>query len=100
MVLPVRIVLAAGCAVTSTVVASGTLPELSGASVMSWQQISNTLSTYCYALDSKDFSILEDVFTSDAVAYFPAPLNTMNGVAAIESDLKWDLENITTQHLL
>lgn len=60
----------------------------------------NTLSFYCYSLDSKNFTILEQVFTTDAIAYFPAPLNTMNGVAAIEADLPWDLENIVTQHLL
>ncbi len=75
-------------------------PKISFSKVESWQQISNSLSIYCFALDSKNYTILDDVFTPDAVAYFPSPLGIMNGSAAIKADLNWDLENITTQHLL
>lgn len=74
---------------------SDTPPPFDQSSLVSWQQIFNILSVYCYALDSKNFTILEQVFTTDAVA-----LHIMNGVAAIEADLQWDLENVTAQHLL
>lgn len=33
--------------------------------------IQNTLSRYCIALDTKDFDLLEDVFTEDAAADYP-----------------------------
>ena len=59
----------------------------------------NTLSIYRYSLDSKNLT-LEQAFTTDAIAYFSAPLNTMKGVAAVEAEVRWDLENVITQHLI
>lgn len=63
-------------------------------------KISNTLSTYCYLLDSKNFTGLSAVFTSDVVANFPEPLGLMNGVGALATGLNRSLFGLESQHLL
>lgn len=45
----------------------------SGASdlAIDYIEIKNTIARYCFALDSKDFDLLDKVFTSDVDAKFP-----------------------------
>lgn len=44
--------------------------------------IKNVISRYCEALDSKDFMILEDVFTHDVSADYPFN-SDLQGVTAV-----------------
>ena len=46
--------------------------------------IQRTLATYPLAIDSKDFGLLNEVFTEDAVANYSAPLNILRGLPQIE----------------
>ncbi|KAL9618225.1 MAG: hypothetical protein Q9160_007059 [Pyrenula sp. 1 TL-2023] len=62
--------------------------------------ISNTLSVYCYLLDSKNFTGLSAVFTPDVVANFPEPLGVMSGVNALAMGLNQSLFGVESQHLL
>ena len=48
-----------------------------------WVAIQNTLSLYCVALDTKDFDLLNEVFTPDVEAVYPFPGGNMMGIKAI-----------------
>lgn len=63
-------------------------------------EISNTLSRYAFAIDSKDFDKLEEVFTPDIVANYSAPLGVLRGIPNIQETLKAALLPVTTQHSL
>lgn len=45
--------------------------------------IKNTLALYCVALDTKDYSLLEEVFVPDAQAIYPFDGGNMVGVEVI-----------------
>jgi len=45
--------------------------------------VKNALSLYCVALDTKDFSLLEEVFLQDAETFYPFEGGNMVGVRAI-----------------
>lgn len=45
--------------------------------------IKNTLALYCVALDTKDFSLLDEVFVPDAVTIYPFDGGNMQGVDQI-----------------
>lgn len=62
--------------------------------------ISNALSTYCYLLDSKNFTGLSAVFVGDVVATFPEPLGVMHGTDALAAGLNQSLFGLESQHLL
>ena len=46
----------------------------------------------------QNFSALANVFTKDAVAVYPAPLNVITGATAIAGNLSYGLQFVTTQH--
>lgn len=45
--------------------------------------VKNTLSLYCVALDTKDFTLFQEVFTSDADTHYPFPGGDLKGIDAI-----------------
>ncbi|KKY35618.1 hypothetical protein UCDDA912_g04399 [Diaporthe ampelina] len=62
-------------------------------------QIRNTLATYAFAIDSKNFSALSSVFHPDAVANYSEPLNVITGLPEIISTLEASLALFAgTQH--
>ncbi|OQO05533.1 hypothetical protein B0A48_09303 [Cryoendolithus antarcticus] len=72
-----------------------------GSSATDYEAIRNTLSRYCIALDTKNFSLLERVFTSDVIAKYPfGP--ALEGVPAIQAKIsdREVLRHITSQHAL
>ncbi|KAE8441259.1 hypothetical protein EG329_005560 [Mollisiaceae sp. DMI_Dod_QoI] len=61
--------------------------------------IKNVLSHYCIILDTKTYSDLSIIYTSDAVANFTTiGLGVLNGLPAIESAMNASLFGIPTQH--
>ncbi len=65
-----------------------------------WEQIHQTLHTYPLAIDSKDYGLLSEVFTSDAFANYTGDLSNMTGLAAITAGLAASVANVDSQHLL
>lgn len=63
-----------------------------------YEAIRNTLSNYCIALDSKDFSLLTSVFTSDVDAQYPFAHHT--SCESIAAAIQKRLQHITSQHAL
>lgn len=53
------------------------------ASFVDYIAVKNTLSLYCVALDTKDFRLLEEVFSQDAETSYPFEGGNMVGVQAI-----------------
>ena len=49
--------------------------------------VKQTLSAYPFAIDSKDFDALANVFTEDVVANYSAPINVLDGLDAVKSAL-------------
>ncbi|RYP86972.1 hypothetical protein DL769_000615 [Monosporascus sp. CRB-8-3] len=60
--------------------------------------IKNTLSLYCIALDSKDFGLLEQVFTEDVDAKYP--FATLKRLRNLADAIQKRLAPITSQHAL
>ncbi|KAJ8106687.1 hypothetical protein OPT61_g9375 [Boeremia exigua] len=61
--------------------------------------IKNTISRYCEALDNKDFTLLEDVFTHDVSADYPFN-SDLQGVKAVAEAVKQRLGPVRTHHSL
>lgn len=57
--------------------------------------IKNTLSLYCVALDTKDFDLLNEVFTEDVEAFYP--FASMRGIPELTHRISRRYEN--TQRL-
>jgi hypothetical protein len=75
-------------------------PNVSAATLLA---IQNTISRYCLALDTRDFSILKDVFTTDLQADYSAvsPQNKdIRGLDSMIDRLMVILEGKVTQHAL
>lgn len=49
--------------------------------------IQNVLSRYCIALDTKDLSILTEVFMPDVDAQYPFPGGDMQGIDAVKATI-------------
>jgi hypothetical protein len=65
------------------------------------EEIRQALSQYPFSIDSRDFGALSDVFTTDAIANYSAPLGVLNGLPAIETTLSAALSQFSgTQHQL
>ncbi|KXT01613.1 hypothetical protein AC578_8015 [Pseudocercospora eumusae] len=60
--------------------------------------IQNTISTYCIALDTKDFALLRKVFTGDVDTIYP--FAEMKGVQVVAERIEKRLAAITSQHAL
>lgn len=74
-------------------------PEV--ATLLDTEAIRQILALYPYIIDGRSFSALSDVFTSDAVANYSAPLGVLNGLSTIASTLESALASFEgTQHLL
>jgi ketosteroid isomerase-like protein len=56
----------------------------SSAGAIDYFAIQKTLADYCFALDTKDFPRLAEVFTEDVVATYPFPGGDMNGLQHIQ----------------
>lgn len=56
--------------------------------VEDYVSIQNTLALYPFAIDSKDFGLLNQVFTQDIVANYSAPLNVLTGLAEVQNVLQ------------
>lgn len=65
-----------------------------------YDAIRNTMALYPFCIDGKNFAALSQVFTSDAVANYSAPLNVLTPLSNIESVLSSSLAKVTTQHAL
>ncbi|KAF2155864.1 hypothetical protein K461DRAFT_274902 [Myriangium duriaei CBS 260.36] len=65
---------------------------------LSYLAIKNVLSLYCVALDTKDFSLLHEVFTQDVEAIYP--FASMFGVEEIIYRISRRLAPTTSQHAL
>ena len=64
-------------------------------------EIKNVLSHYCIILDTKTYSDLSQIYTSDAVANFSTiGLGVLSGLPAIESAMNASLFGIPTQHAM
>lgn len=50
--------------------------------------IQNTIASYCFALDNKDWPLLSSVFTPDADAFYPFPGGHLKGVDVIANRIK------------
>ncbi|OQO02710.1 hypothetical protein B0A48_12239 [Cryoendolithus antarcticus] len=75
------------------------MSSLTNQSAIDYEAIRNTLSRYCVALDTKDFSLLARVFTENVVAKYPfGP--ALEGVEAIQAKISDRLKHITSQHAL
>ena len=62
-------------------------------------EIRQKISLYALAIDQKNFGLLSDVFTPNAVANYP-PNNIITGLPAIQAFLKSQLADIVTQHTI
>jgi hypothetical protein len=62
------------------------------------EAIRNTLALYPFCIDGKNFAALSNVFTTNAVANYSAPLNVLTPLSTIESVLSSSLTCVTTQH--
>lgn len=54
---------------------------------MDYIAIQNTISTYCFALDNKDFESLRQVFTEDVDTIYPFR-GTIKGVQEVADAIK------------
>lgn len=62
-------------------------------------QIRNTLATYPFSIDSKNFTALSSVFHPDAVANYSEPINVISGLPEIAARLEASLALFAgTQH--
>lgn len=57
------------------------------ANPLDYVAIQNVLSRYCIALDTKDLSILSEVFTPDVEAQYPFPGGDMQGLEAVKATI-------------
>lgn len=64
------------------------------------EAIRNTLAIYAFAIDGKDFDSLSNVFATNAVANYSAPLDVLSPLSTIQSVLSSSLACVTTQHAL
>jgi hypothetical protein len=55
---------------------------------LDYEAIRNTLATYPLMIGSKQFQLLDQVFTSDVVANYSAPLGVLIGLPQVESMLQ------------
>lgn len=70
-------------------------------SLLETEAIRQTLSLYVYVIDARTYDSLSEVFTTDAVANYSAPLGVIKGVEAIKTTLAAGLAQFAgTQHLL
>lgn len=53
-----------------------------------YRAIQNTLSRYCIALDTKNFDLLHQVFTSDVEAKYPMFPNAITDVSELAEKIK------------
>lgn len=71
------------------------------ATLSSVEEIRETLSLYTYIIDGRTYDSLSEVFTTDAVANYSAPLGVLDGVESIKTALSAALAQfVGTQHLL
>ena len=61
-------------------------------------EIRQKISLYALAIDQKNFGLLSDVFTPNAVANYPN--SVVRGLPAIQTFLKAQLADIVTQHTI
>ena len=61
-------------------------------------QIKNTLAKYPLSVDSKNYTIIPEIFTEDAFLGSPPPTGNFVGIPAIIEFLTAALENTLTQH--
>ncbi|THW31623.1 hypothetical protein D6D21_10655 [Aureobasidium pullulans] len=65
-----------------------------------YNAIRNAISLYCIALDTKDWPLLEKVFTKDVFAQYPFNDDPILGVDALSKRIQQRLKPVTTQHAL
>ncbi|OBW66928.1 MAG: Uncharacterized protein AUREO_029930 [Aureobasidium pullulans] len=65
-----------------------------------YNAIRNAISLYCIALDTKDWPLLEKVFTKDVFAQYPFNDEPILGVDALSKRIQQRLKPVTTQHAL
>lgn len=73
--------------------------DLSPSDPIAESQIRNTLATYAFSIDSKNFTALSSVFHLDAVANYSEPINVISGLPEITATLEASLALFAgTQH--
>lgn len=60
---------------------------MSPANPLDYEAIRNTIALYCIALDTKDFELLDKVFTADVETVYPFG-GKRNGVADIKAAIE------------
>lgn len=66
-----------------------------------YQEITQILSTYPLAIDSKNYTLLSSVFAPEATANYTGPASNLTGLSGIEAGLKLAVSPYyQTQHLL
>ncbi|KAL2274341.1 hypothetical protein FJTKL_03261 [Diaporthe vaccinii] len=65
--------------------------DLSPPDPIAESQIRNTLATYTFSIDSKNFTALSSVFHPDAVANYSEPINVISGLSEITATLEASL---------
>ena len=64
-------------------------------------QIRNKISLYALAIDAKNFGLLDQIFTPDAVVdYNYTGQGVLNGVAAVKAYVAEQLQGLVTQHTI
>ncbi|KAL1303029.1 hypothetical protein AAFC00_003342 [Neodothiora populina] len=66
---------------------------------LDYEAIRNTVALYCIALDTKDFSLFQDVFASTLDARYPFG-GAFDDRDALANAIRKRLEPVTTQHAL
>lgn len=73
--------------------------DLSPPDLIAESQIRNTLATYAFSIDSRNFTALSSVFQPDAVANYSEPINVISGLSEIMGTLEASLSQFAgTQH--
>lgn len=90
----------ARCLLSALFISSTAAAQYTPSQAETYIAIRQVLNTYPLAIDSKDFSLLSQVFASDAVANYSAPLNILTPLTTIATTLEASLAPVTTQHAL
>ncbi|QIX00897.1 hypothetical protein AMS68_006414 [Peltaster fructicola] len=62
--------------------------------------IQNTISRYCFALDTKDWALLTQVFLPDVDAKYPIGARSFVGLEPLSAAIQKRLTHITSQHAI
>jgi SnoaL-like domain len=59
-----------------------------------WEQVQQTIHTYPFAIDHKNFPLRREAFTPNAFANYTGPLSSLTGLQAIETTITSFVANV------